>query len=535
MNKAVSRLVGWTVSVALLAVYPSNRLSAQDTLAGKRVYEKWCAGCHGDGAGDGPAAAYMLPRPRDFTGAIYKIRSTASGQLPTDADLMRAIDLGLPGTAMPAWKGRLSDGERRDVMAYLKTFSAFFADTSQRVEPLTFGTAPPSGGGTSAEALTVGRQFYDSIGCGKCHGSQGRGDGPSAPTLKDDAGFPIFAADLHQNWQFRGGGTVEDIYRRLRTGLDGTPMPSFSDLIDQKFLTDEELWRLAQYVRSLSPAKEPAVRDVIHAPQLEGPVPTSPDDSAWARVERYWFPLVGQIIRKSRWFAPAVSGVWAQAAHDGKEVALRLSWEDRSQSPDTAWLAFAERVLETMASDDSLRPRAGLWPDQVAVQFPRRIPEGPEGMARPYFLMGTATDPVYQWRWTSAGGAGGGRWRDWREASSGSTRSRRRRRRRRSTITGNGAWCSRAPLRRPIPRTNFSLGRAAPFRWPFSPGTAPTGSSAPGWPSARGISLRSTNLRRRGCSSPPSLSWRSRWDWDSWCSGVRSAAGYSVVDPLQEA
>ena len=52
-----------------------------------------CAGCHGDtGAGDGPAAAYMLPRPRNFTGAIYKIRSTASGQLPTDGDLMRAID-----------------------------------------------------------------------------------------------------------------------------------------------------------------------------------------------------------------------------------------------------------------------------------------------------------------------------------------------------------------------------------------------------------------------------------------------------------
>ncbi|HEU5261827.1 MAG TPA: c-type cytochrome [Gemmatimonadales bacterium] len=404
MNKAVSRLVGWTVSVALLAVYPSSRLSAQDSTAGKAVYDTWCAGCHGDaGAGDGAAAAYMLPRPRDFTGAIYKIRSTASGQLPTDADLMRAIDNGLPGTAMPEWKTRLSETERRDVMAYLKTFSAFFADTSLQVEPLNFGTAP--GGGTSAEALTAGRQFYDSIGCHKCHGTQGRGDGPSAPTLKDDAGFPIFAADLHQNWQFRGGGTVEDVYRRLRTGLDGTPMPSFSELIDQKFLTDEELWRLAQYVRSLSPAKEPTVRDVIHAPQLEAGLPTSPDDSAWARVERYWFPLVGQIIRKSRWFAPAVSGVWVQAAHDGKDLALRLSWDDRSQSPDTAWLAFEERVLETMASDDSPRPRAGLWPDQVAVQFPRRIPEG---MERPYFLMGTGTEPVYHWRWSNGGEAAAG-------------------------------------------------------------------------------------------------------------------------------
>src|SRR5204862_33541 len=164
----------------------------------------------------------------------------------------------------------------------------------------------------------------------------GRGDGPSAPTLKDDAGFPIYAADLHQNWRFRGGGTVEDIYRRLRTGLDGTPMPSFSDLIEQKFLTDEQLWRLAQYVRSLSPPGAPEVRDVIHAPQIAGTVPVSPDDSVWARVSRYWFPLVGQVIRKARWFAPAVSGVWVQAVYDSKTVALRVSWDDRTQRPDTA-------------------------------------------------------------------------------------------------------------------------------------------------------------------------------------------------------
>src|SRR5258708_30081566 len=94
----------------------------------------------------------------------------------------------------------------------------------------------------------------------KGQGDEGRGDGPSAPTLKDDADFPIFAADLHQNWRFRGGGSGEDIYRRLRTGLDGTPMPSFADLIDQKFLTDEEPWRLAPYLRSLSPPTLPQVR-----------------------------------------------------------------------------------------------------------------------------------------------------------------------------------------------------------------------------------------------------------------------------------
>jgi len=378
---------------------PSSLVPLQDTTHGKVVYAKWCAGCHGDGgAGDGTAAGHMLPRPRNFTGAIYKIRTTASGQLPTDADLMRAIDEGLPGSAMPAWKGRLSDAERRDVAAYIKTFSSFFADTSQHVAPLKFSSEPS--GGTGANALKTGRQFYDSIGCRKCHGDQGRGDGPSAPTLKDDAGFPIFAADLHQSWRFRGGGSAADIYRRLRTGLDGTPMPSFSDLIDQKFLTDEQLWRLAQYVRSLSPPESPEVRDVIHAPQIAGTVPVSPDDSVWGRVSRYWFPLVGQVVRKARWFAPAVTGVWVQAVHDGHTLALRVSWDDRTQSPDSAWLGFEQRVLETVVGDDSAPPppKAEPWPDQLAVQFPRRIPAGTE---RPYFLMGSETDPVYQWRWTS--------------------------------------------------------------------------------------------------------------------------------------
>ncbi len=372
-------------------------VATQDTSAGRVVYTKWCAGCHGNnGAGDGQGARHMIPPPRDFTGAIYHIRSTPSGQLPTDADLLRSIDEGLFGTAMPGWKSRLSDRQRRDVLAYIKTFSTFFADTTQRPQPIKFGSAPGSGSG--AEALKVGRQFYDSIGCRKCHGDLGRGDGTSAPTLKDDAGHPIFAANLHENWRFNGGGTVEDIYHRLRTGLDGTPMPSFSDLLEQKFLTDEQLWRVAQYVRSLSPREAPVVRDVIHAPLLVAALPHSADDSAWTAVEASWFPLVGQIIRKERWFAPAVSGVWVKAVHTADSIALRVVWDDRSQSPDSAWLGHLGRVLKTLQSDDSTPEQPALWPDQLAVQFPVSIPTG---MERPYFLMGSPSAPVYQWRWSS--------------------------------------------------------------------------------------------------------------------------------------
>jgi hypothetical protein len=208
----------------------------------------------------------------------------------------------------------------------------------------------------------------------------------------------MFAADLHQNWRFRGGGTVEDIYHRLRTGLDGTPMPSFSDLIDQKFLTDEQLWRVAQYVRSLSPAEAPVVRDVIHAPLVTKRLPHAPDDSAWATVDEYWFPLVGQVVHKQRWFAPAVSGVWVRAVHTADSIAFRVSWDDRSQSPDSAWLGHVGRVLSSLDLDDSMHEQPARWPDQLAVQFPVSIPSG---MERPYFLMGSSSAPVYQWRWVS--------------------------------------------------------------------------------------------------------------------------------------
>ena len=53
---------------------PPSPLPVQDTVKGKVVYEKWCAGCHGEtGAGDGPAAAYMLPRPRSCPLAVVRI------------------------------------------------------------------------------------------------------------------------------------------------------------------------------------------------------------------------------------------------------------------------------------------------------------------------------------------------------------------------------------------------------------------------------------------------------------------------------
>src|SRR5262249_8943398 len=87
-----------------------------------------------------------------------------------------------------------------------------------------------------------------------------------------------------------------------------------------------------------------------------------------------------------------------QAVHTADSLAFRVVWDDRSASPDTAWLGHLGRLLKTLDTDDSTAEQPALWPDQLAVQFPVSIPTG---MERPYFLMGSPSAPVYQWRWTS--------------------------------------------------------------------------------------------------------------------------------------
>jgi mono/diheme cytochrome c family protein len=92
-----------------------------------------------------------------------------------------------------------------------------------------------------------GQQAYDKLQCGKCHGTDGRGTGAVATTFEDDWRMPLRAADLTEPWTFHGGATSRDIYLRFRTGMTGTPMPSFADAA-----SDTEMWDLANYVVSLA-------------------------------------------------------------------------------------------------------------------------------------------------------------------------------------------------------------------------------------------------------------------------------------------
>jgi mono/diheme cytochrome c family protein len=105
--------------------------SADMIEAGKRVYFTKCVWCHGvDGAGDGPGADRLWPRPRNFNQGTFKIRHTASGELPLfDAkkptpgqnDLFETVTHGLPGSAMPSWEGILTEEQRLQVLSFVTT------------------------------------------------------------------------------------------------------------------------------------------------------------------------------------------------------------------------------------------------------------------------------------------------------------------------------------------------------------------------------------------------------------------------------
>lgn len=189
---------------------------------GQTVYQKACAACHGEnGNGEGPGAAPLNPKPRDFTSGLYKFRSTPLGEPPTDADLLRVIEEGIPHTQMPGFRNVLTAQERADVAAYIKGFSDAFEDAEDvAVVKIPEPLAP------TEEFVAEGKMAYMALDCWSCHGAGGRGDGPAGAVLFDMWGERIKPFNLTLD-RYKGGSDAESIYRTLHTGLNGTPMSAF--------------------------------------------------------------------------------------------------------------------------------------------------------------------------------------------------------------------------------------------------------------------------------------------------------------------
>ncbi len=357
------------VTVALAVATPTLAYAqAGDAAAGKKVYDLKCASCHGDkGDGKGPGADLLHPRPRDFTSGVYKIRTVAS-KMPTDQDLFRIIADGMPGTSMPPW-AVLPEKDRWNVVAYIKTFAAEkFKEPPKKLEL-------PKEVASSAESIKRGKEMYDAIECHKCHGTEGRADGPSRPELKDEWGYPIASANLTKRWTFRGGASRQDIATRLGAGVLGTPMPTFLDSVEKP----EDIWHLTNYLASLGPEK-PGYASLLAVGSVSGAIPDDPNADFWKRLAPAHIPLMGQVIVDPRNFNPAIDLVTVRAVYNDKEIAFHLAWDDPTESK-----ADGKQVFD----------------DAIALQFPPRLATGSE---RPYFLMGDGSDAVYQLRWEPAKG-----------------------------------------------------------------------------------------------------------------------------------
>lgn len=210
---------------------------------GQPIYKRFCIGCHGElGDGQGENAQWIDPKPRNFTIAIFRCRSTPTGTLPLDSDLYHTIGRGMLNSNMPHWLP-LTDEDRVNLVAYVKHFSPRW-ETEKPGTPIVIPPEPA----VTADRIRAGRVLFQKLECWKCHGVTGRGNGPSAPTLTDDENRPILPFNFHDSQRFKCGASDAAMYKDFMTGLDGSPMPSFSDVVKP-----DEAWDLVMYLRTLQP------------------------------------------------------------------------------------------------------------------------------------------------------------------------------------------------------------------------------------------------------------------------------------------
>lgn len=244
-NQSISYMF---LAVALLALpfsTPAQKVEAHvgkltgHAEAGKQLYYRFCWGCHGSrGDGNGENAPYLNILPRNFVTATFKCRSTPTGTLPTDEDLYNSLGRGFVNSNMPSWLP-LTKQQRVDLVAFIKTLSVRWKNEKPS-EPIQIPTEPK----LALESIKHGSELFQKLECWKCHGQEGRGDGPSASTLTDSNEQPIRPYNFAAGSRFKCRDTNDDLYKIFMTGLDGTPMPSFADNIKP-----EEAWDLVHYLQ----------------------------------------------------------------------------------------------------------------------------------------------------------------------------------------------------------------------------------------------------------------------------------------------
>ncbi len=405
--------------------------------AGKRVYFTKCVWCHGvDGVGDGPSADRLWPRPRNFNQGTFKIRRTASGELPLfDAkkstpgqnDLFETLTHGLPGSAMPSWEGILTEEQRLQVLSFVTTQLVkdrkFTDKQSEAQTVLQLDDLKPIP--ATEESVTKGAELVKEKKCVECHGTEGRGDG-NAFNLKDDWGFSIQPANWHKCWNFRGSRqdpyNVKNIFRTFSTGVNGTPMPSFADNS-----TVEERWHIANFVNSLCERKadgkpldidpladKPKINFVVSSGVVEGEIPADPEHELWKNRARRYVAMGGQITHKPRNFVNRIDDIWVKSLYNDKHVVFMFQWDDRTKSVATGKLPWAPTEVNIDVKEQD--PKTGeegsiathqnnyaVYNDAIAMETAVKWKELPSPI-KPRYLFGSNEQyPVDIVKWEADG------------------------------------------------------------------------------------------------------------------------------------
>jgi high-affinity iron transporter len=186
-----------------------------DLALGAEVYRATCAGCHGDlGRGDGPLAAGLDPAPANLA-EWHSLRD----QSPLD--FYRRINIGVVGTAMPAFEDRLPARERWAVALYASTLRL----------PPAVGEAPEALRDFAATGKMSDAELLDSL---------------TAPDDGSRGGFARLAAVRgHQS----AGSSAGEVLARVRAEVDSvralarTGDPSASDRALDAYMTFEQVER----------------------------------------------------------------------------------------------------------------------------------------------------------------------------------------------------------------------------------------------------------------------------------------------------
>ena len=122
MKKAITYFC-LIIFLSLLVVECSKKKKTEESIEnGKNIYEANCSACHGvNGEGDGPGAAALNPKPRNYKKDGFKYGSSLE-------EVKRTINEGLEGTAMPNWSEVLTDEQITQVAQYVKSLAASSAE-----------------------------------------------------------------------------------------------------------------------------------------------------------------------------------------------------------------------------------------------------------------------------------------------------------------------------------------------------------------------------------------------------------------------